>query len=74
MILIIFSAGLIYLYLQKKLKRNAAIFGFGVLILFDLVLVDKRYVNSEDFTTAISVNKPFSPKYTYLYFIHQGFI
>ena len=33
--------------------------GFAVLILFDLVGVDKRYVNNDDFVSAVQVNKPF---------------
>ena len=60
LVLVLLSAGIIYLFLKEKLKRNWAIIAFGVLIVFDLVVVDKRYVNNEDFTSAISVNKPFT--------------
>ncbi|MGE5944295.1 MAG: hypothetical protein ACM31G_08145, partial [Flavobacteriales bacterium] len=59
LVLVILSAGTIYLYLKDKLKQQWVIVIFGALILFDLVGVDKRYVNNEDFVSSIQVNKPF---------------
>lgn len=59
LILVLLSAGLIWGYLKGKLKENVLIVAFAVLILFDLVGVDKRYVNSEDFVSSIKMNKPF---------------
>jgi len=47
------------LFLKEKLKSTVAIFALGVLILFDLVSVDKRYVNNDDFKLATKVDKPF---------------
>jgi hypothetical protein len=59
LVLILFSAGTIYMFLKDKLKETWVIVVFGVLILFDLVGVDRRYVNNDDFVSAIQVNKPF---------------
>jgi hypothetical protein len=59
LVLILFSAGAIYMFLKDKLKETWVIVVFGVLILFDLVGVDRRYVNNDDFVSAIQVNKPF---------------
>ncbi|MBP0902510.1 YfhO family protein [Mariniflexile gromovii] len=59
LILVLLSAGAIYMYLQNKLKEKWVIVVFGILILFDLVGVDRRYVNNDDFVSAIEVNKPF---------------
>lgn len=59
LILVLLSAGAIYMYLKDKLKEKWVIVAFGVLILFDLVGVDKRYVNNDDFVSAVQVNKPF---------------
>ena len=59
LVLVLLGAGLIYGYLKDKLKKKWVIVGFGVLFLFDLVGVDRRYVNNDDFVTAIQVNKPF---------------
>ena len=59
LILVLLSAGLIWYYLKGKLKENLLVVGFAVLLLFDLVGVDKRYVNSDDFVSSIKMNKPF---------------
>lgn len=59
LIFVMLCAGLVYAYLQDKLKKNSVITAFGILILCDLVGVDKRYVNNDDFVSPIQVNKPF---------------
>lgn len=59
LVLVLLSAGAIYLYLKDKLKEKWVIVVFGILILFDLVGVARRYVNNDDFVSAIQVNKPF---------------
>tara|TARA_R110002049_G_scaffold261101_2_gene437192 strand:+ start:4308 stop:6746 length:2439 start_codon:yes stop_codon:yes gene_type:complete len=59
LILVLLGAGLIYGYLKDKLKEQWVILGFGVLFLFDLVGVDRRYVNNDNFVSATQVNKPF---------------
>ena len=59
LVLILSSAGLIYLYLKKKISHNFVLICFGILILIDLVGVDRRYVNNDDFVSSLEVNKPF---------------
>lgn len=59
LILVVISAGAIWMFLKKKLSQNLVIVIFAVLILFDLVGVDRRYVNNENFVSALQVNKPF---------------
>src|SRR5690606_32144447 len=59
LILVILSAGTIYLFLKNRLKQQWVIIVFGGLILFDLIGVDKRYVNNDDFVSSIQVNKPY---------------
>ncbi|TCI90311.1 YfhO family protein [Tenacibaculum sp. M341] len=59
LVLILLSAGALWAYLNQKLKLVPVIFGLGALILFDLLSVDLKYVNEEDFTSARKVNKPF---------------
>jgi hypothetical protein len=46
---ILLSAGLIWLYAKDLLKKNVAYVLFGILILVDLVSVDKRYLNNDNF-------------------------
>ena len=52
-------ATLIWLFLEEKISQLIVIVGLGVMILFDLVNVDKRYVNDNFFTSARKVEKPF---------------
>ncbi|MBL7473445.1 YfhO family protein [Robertkochia sediminum] len=58
-VLVALAGALSWLWLKDKLKQNLFIAGVGVLILFDLVVVDRRYVNEEDFVQARVMNKPF---------------
>jgi hypothetical protein len=59
LVLVLLSAAAIYMYLKDKLKEKWVVVAFGVLILFDLVGVARRYVNNDDFVSATLVNKPF---------------
>lgn len=59
LIFVLISAGVIWLYLKKKLNEKRLITAFVLLILVDLVGVNKRYVNKEDFVPARSMEKPF---------------
>ncbi|MGV8814136.1 MAG: YfhO family protein [Gelidibacter sp.] len=62
LILVLLSASGIWLFLKKKLSQNALIIVFAVLILFDLVSVDLRYVNPNDkdkFVSKLQINNPF---------------
>ncbi|MBU2930261.1 YfhO family protein [Winogradskyella psychrotolerans] len=61
LILVLLSAGTIFLFLKKKLSENLVVVVFAVLILFDLVTVDKEYVNNNDFISAVKVDKPYQP-------------
>jgi len=59
LILVLIAAGFIYAYIKKLANKNLIILGFIFLVLFDLVGVDRRYVNNEDFVAARVMNKPF---------------
>lgn len=59
MILVLFSAGIIFAFLKKKISENIVIVCFTLLTVFDLVGVDKRYVNNDDFVEAAQVNNPY---------------
>ncbi|WP_323789849.1 YfhO family protein [Psychroserpens sp.] len=61
LILVLLSAGTIFMFLKKKLSETLVVVVFAVLILFDLVGVDRRYVNSDNFVSAIKVTKPYQP-------------
>lgn len=59
LILVVLASGATWMFLSKKLSQNAFIIVFSGLILFDLIGVDRRYVNSENFVSAPEVNKPY---------------
>lgn len=59
LILVLLSAGAVYFFLKKKLSENFTVVVFAVLLLFDLVSVDRQYVNNDNFSSALSVDKPY---------------
>ncbi|MDY7396597.1 YfhO family protein [Aureibaculum sp. 2210JD6-5] len=59
LILVLLSGGFLWAYLKEKINKNAVIISFAVLILFDLVGVDKRYVNADDFVSKKQEEVPF---------------
>jgi hypothetical protein len=59
LILVLLSAGTLYLFFNKKVKKNIAIVCLGFLIVFDLVAINKQYVNNDDFISAIQVDRPY---------------
>ncbi|MDB9922257.1 YfhO family protein, partial [Polaribacter sp.] len=53
------AAGTLWLLLKNTLKQTAVIIVFAVLLLFDLISIDKRYVNEADFNPARNIENPF---------------
>lgn len=60
LILVLLSGGLLWAFLKGKISKNVVIVSFAVLILFDLVGVDKRYVNADDFVSKKQEEVPFT--------------
>ena len=56
---ILIVAGVLWLFVKNKLAQNTAIILLGLLMLFDLVLVDKKYVDATDFVSKREVEVPF---------------
>ncbi len=59
LILVILSAGVLWFFLKNKLKQQYAMIGLLVFILFDLISVNKKYVNESDFKPSRRVEQPF---------------
>ena len=59
LVFVLLSATLIWLYLKQKVSKNLVIAGFVLLILADLISVDRRYVNNEDFVASRIMSQPF---------------
>ncbi|MFY9243568.1 MAG: YfhO family protein [Polaribacter sp.] len=58
--LVIVSAAVLWFFLNNKLKKQFAIIGLVVFVLFDLISIDKNYLNENDFVTSRKVEKPFT--------------
>jgi hypothetical protein len=58
--LVLLSAGVLWLCLKNKLKQNAAILALTIFVLFDLISVNKKYVNESDFKPSRKVENPFT--------------
>jgi len=54
------SGGVLWLLLKDKLKQGVAIGILTVFVLFDLISVDKKYVDQDDFKIARKIEKPFT--------------
>ena len=56
---ILIVAGVLWLFVKNKLAQNTTIILVGLVMIFDLVLVDKKYVDSEGFVSKREVEVPF---------------
>jgi len=61
LVFILLSAGLIFLFLMNKLKKEIVMVLFALLILADMIPVDLRYLNKGNFVNKKKVEKPFTP-------------
>lgn len=52
-------AGMLYLFITDKIKKNIIIVGLLILVLLDMVVVDQRYVNNDDFISKSKIERPF---------------
>ncbi len=60
LLFVLAGVGVLWFFLKEKLKQNTVIALFAILILIDLVGVDKRYVNEDNFVAARVMNTPFT--------------
>ncbi|MDT0539571.1 YfhO family protein [Croceitalea sp. P059] len=59
LIYVLLCAGAIFLFLKEKVKKNFAVILIGLFLVVDLVGVNLRYVNTEDFVRQRAVEQPF---------------
>lgn len=52
-------SGSLWLLMKQKLKTKFALIAIGVVVVFDLILVDRRYVNEDDFVQKSKMERPF---------------
>lgn len=59
LIFVLLTAAVLWFFIKGTLKKGLAVAALCVLVLIDLVGVDRRYVNEEDFVQARLVDEPF---------------
>ncbi len=59
LIFVLLTAAVLWYFLKQKLRQNTAIAILAILIVIDLVGVDRRYVNNDDFVSARLMDQPF---------------
>lgn len=62
LIIVLLSGGLIWAFVQGKIKQLILIAGLGVIVLFDLWTVGKRYLNEADFVKKSKYEANFEPR------------
>jgi hypothetical protein len=61
LVFILLTAASLYVFYIKKINLRIFLLIIGLLILTDLWMVDKRYLNNDDFVTKKEANSPFQP-------------
>jgi hypothetical protein len=56
---ILIVSGFLWLFVKNKLAQNTTIILVGLMMIFDLVLVDKKYVGTDGFVSKREVEAPF---------------
>jgi len=56
---VLMAAGALWLFIAKKLKKEYFLIAIGVLILIDLWVIDRRYLNKDDFVNKRKVAAQF---------------
>ncbi len=61
LIFVLISSALVWAYIKNKIAQNWLVAAMTLLILADLIPVNKRYVNNDDFVNARQMDRPFQP-------------
>ncbi|WP_456314393.1 YfhO family protein [Pseudomonas shirazensis] len=56
---IVLTFGILWLFIKNKLAQNTTLIIVGLLMIFDLFFVDKKYVSAKDFVSPVQIAAPF---------------
>ncbi|OXB04887.1 YfhO family protein [Flavobacterium pectinovorum] len=56
---IVVTFGILWLFIKNKFSQNTTLIIVGLLMIFDLFFVDKRYVSAKDFVSPVQIASPF---------------
>lgn len=62
LLIVLLSAGLIWAYTKSKINNRFLMLGLGLVFVFDLWMVGRRYLNNDNFVTSTEYNKNFLPR------------
>lgn len=60
--IILIGTGLIWAFVKEKLSETILISGIAVVVLFDIITVDQRYINHSDFLKSKKITDTFKPR------------
>ena len=58
-IFIVFGAGFIFVYSLKKINKNVLLIGLTILMLTDIISVDRRYINDDNYERKSNIKTPY---------------
>jgi len=56
---IVVTFGILWLFIKNKFSQNTTLIIVGLLMIFDLFFVDKKYVSAKDFVSPVQIAAPF---------------
>ncbi|MBE8723812.1 YfhO family protein [Flavobacterium hungaricum] len=56
---ILVTFGILWLFIKNKFSQNTTLIIVGILMIFDLFFVDKKYVSGKDFVSPVQIAAPF---------------
>ncbi|WP_035648766.1 YfhO family protein [Flavobacterium sp. ASV13] len=56
---IVVTFGILWLFIKNKFSQTTALVIIGILMIFDLFFVDKKYVSAKDFVSPVQIAAPF---------------
>jgi hypothetical protein len=56
---IVVTFAILWLFIKNKLAQNTTLIIVGILMIFDLFFVDKKYVSAKDFVSPVQIAAPF---------------
>lgn len=56
---IVITFGILWLFIKNKFSQSTTLIIVGILMIFDLFFVDKKYVSAKDFVSPVQIAAPF---------------
>jgi len=57
--LIVLTFGILWMFIKKRFSQSTTLIIVGIVMIFDLFFVDKKYVSAKDFVSPVQIAAPF---------------